>query len=94
MSELVIISVEELKKIVHNEVLFLTKAQSKPQQKYNTKQAANYLGIPLPTFRQHQYKIGGSKIGKHWFFTQEELDAYYDSNRRLSREEIQNNILK
>ena len=90
--KMIVISVEELKEILHDEVLSLTKVQSKPQQKYNTKQAAKYLGIPVPTFRQHQYKIGGSKIGKHWFFTQKELDVYYDSNRRLSQEEIRSNI--
>lgn len=92
MTELVIISVEELKSIVRREMLCLSDAQSKPLKKYNTKKAAEYLGIAVPTFRQHQSKIGGSKIGKHWFFTQKELDDYYDSNRRLSQGEIRNNI--
>jgi hypothetical protein len=34
-----------------------------------------------PTIRLHRSKIGGTKIGKRWTFTQEELDRFLEKHK-------------
>lgn len=83
--KIILITEEELRGIVRDELTQLKDSQEfHPNKKFNTKEAAEYLSIPVPTFRQHQHRIGGAKIGKHWFFTQSELDSYFQLNRRIT----------
>jgi hypothetical protein len=37
--------------------------------------------MAIPTIRLHRSKIGGTKIGKRWIFTQEELDRFIEKHR-------------
>lgn len=60
--------------------------------KLNLKEAAKYLNLPVPTFRMHQHKIGGVKIGRGWMFTKEELDRYEQKHRRKTEEEIRETV--
>jgi excisionase family DNA binding protein len=90
--KVIVLTREELRSILREELSgFLPKSNSQ-QKRFTTEGAAEYVGLPLATFRQHQHKIGGVKIGKRWQFTQVELDKYIESNRRQSIQKIRENI--
>lgn len=44
-------------------------------------EAAQSLRMPISTFRLHRPAIGGTKLGKHWLFTDEELTKFIESKR-------------
>ena len=51
---------------------------------YSTKQAAEYIGISLPTLKYHLYiakNLSAPKVGNSLVFTQEMLDEF-KANRR------------
>jgi len=37
--------------------------------------------MAINTFRKHRPAIGGTKLGKHWLFTESELLIYVGKNR-------------
>ena len=89
--EVVVISIEDLREIIRNEFKDLTPANPAiihPSTKYNVEEAAAYLNMPVPSFRSHQHRIGGSKIGKRWVFTKLQLDNFIELNRRKTPQEI------
>jgi len=49
---------------------------------YLLEEAAEYLRLPVPTFRKFREEIGGSKLGRRWVFTEGELDKFLASKRR------------
>jgi hypothetical protein len=48
---------------------------------YLISEAASYLRMPIPSFRQHRPAIGGAKIGKRWVFTESELLRFVEKHR-------------
>lgn len=48
---------------------------------YTLPEAAEYLRMPINTFRKHRPEIGGTKLGKRWLFTESELLIYVEKNR-------------
>ena len=48
---------------------------------YTLPEAAEYLRMAINTFRKHRPAIGGTKLGKHWLFTESELLIYVGKNR-------------
>ncbi len=54
-------------------------------------EAAKYCGgMPIPTFRKHlsDGNVIGSKPGKHWIFSIQDLDNFIMKFRKKTREEI------
>ena len=47
-------------------------------------EAADYLHMAVPTLRMHRSTIGGTKIGKRWTFTQEELYQFLEKHKVIS----------
>ncbi len=88
MNGLVLITVDEFKKILRSEIdeALEIKKGFQSEKDYNKKfslpEAAEYVGLPVPSFRIHQHKIGGVKIGKKWKFAKDELDRFIEANRR------------
>ena len=62
------------------------------RNRFYLSEAAQYAGLPVPTFRIHQHKIGGTKIGKRWIFSKKELDNFMAQNRRKTLAEIREEI--
>lgn len=60
------------------------------QKLFTLPEAAEFLRMPIQTFREHRPRIGGSKIGKRWLFTESELIAYVDTNRPKKSEKSEN----
>jgi len=52
------------------------------RRNYLLDEAADYLRLPIPTFRKYREEIGGSKLGRRWVFTEDELDKFLSSKRR------------
>ena len=48
---------------------------------YTLPEAAEYLRMANNIFRKHRPAIGGTKLGKHWLFTESELLIYVRKNR-------------
>lgn len=87
---------EEIRQIVREEMSNNSLANpdlDSPNKKYYLEEAARYLGLAAPTFRVHQNKIGGVKIGRRWIFTKAELDRYKEKHRRKTAEEIRESIV-
>jgi excisionase family DNA binding protein len=51
-------------------------------------EAAKYLRVPESTFRFLRPKIGGSKVGRKWVFTEDELNSFVERGRVKSTELI------
>lgn len=53
------------------------------QKYYSTEQAAQRLGLPLPTFRLYrsQGKIQGAKPGKNWIHSESDLNTFYEQSK-------------
>lgn len=86
MNEFVLVTKDELKKLIRDEISGLKMPKESQQKKrYLLEEAAEYLSMPINTLRFHRDKIGGSKLGKRWTFSQEELDLFVESNRRTSK---------
>ena len=62
------------------------------KNRFYLSEAAKYTGLPVPTFRLHQNRIGGTKIGKRWIFSKNELDKFIEQNRRKTLAEIREAI--
>ncbi len=91
--KVIVTTEEEIRSIIRRELVeCLAPAASQPRKKYTTEEAAEYLGLSLATFRQHQHRIGGVRIGKRWQFTQLELDRYIETNRRQTTQEVREKI--
>lgn len=82
MNELILITKDELRQIIREEVSELSQGISGGRKRLLFEEAAEYLNMPVPTLRIHRHKIGGAKMGKRWTFTQEELDRFIESNQR------------
>jgi hypothetical protein len=52
--------------------------KQKKNKRFYLDEASAYLRMAFPTIRLHRSKIGGTKIGKRWTFTQEELDRFIE----------------
>ncbi|MGQ8336862.1 helix-turn-helix domain-containing protein [Sunxiuqinia sp. A32] len=59
------------------------------QQNYTIDEAAEFLRIPVGTLRKHRPSIGGSKLGRRWVFTKEELTNFMKLNRSKPLQELQ-----
>lgn len=61
---------------------------------YTLNEAANYCRMPLPTFRLHLSKrnVSGSKPGKKWIFTQEDLDKFLRKFHHKTKDEIRSGV--
>ena len=87
--EVTVLTKDELRSIIREEFIDLvSKSDVTPQKRFNVKEAAEYIGMPVPSFRQHQHKFGGIKIGKQWSFTKKELDQGLEKLRRKTIAEI------
>ncbi len=83
MNELVLISKDELKQLIRDEVSEISQIKEPVVKKrFLIEEAAKYLAMPIPTLRLHRRSIGGAKLGKRWTFTQDELDRFVELNRR------------
>ena len=82
MNELILVSKEELRKLIREEVSEISLIKEKPlKNRYLMEEAAAYLSMPVSTLRRHRHRIGGSKMGKRWTFTQRELDQFIELNK-------------
>lgn len=55
---------------------------------YDLVEAAEFLRLPVDTFRKHRPEIGGSKLGRRWVFTEKELIEYMESKRSKPLSEL------
>lgn len=88
MEGIVIIPSNKLRRIIRDEIeaaMQNKKTASMDEQKKNKRffldEASAYLRVAIPTIRLHRSKIGGTKIGKRWTFTQEELDRFLEKHK-------------
>ena len=88
MEGTIIIPSSELRRIIRDEIeaaMQLKKSAVSEEQKRNKRffleEAAAYLQMAVPTLRLHRFRVGGTKIGKRWTFTQEELDRFIEKHR-------------
>lgn len=94
MEGMVIISTTELREMIRTEIKSVLPKIEVPDQgkRFYIEQAAEYLGIPVESFRMHIKKVGGTKIGKRWTFTKGELDRYIESKRHKPASELIRNL--
>ena len=85
MEGTIIISAVELRKIFRDEIEAAMQnkksaliEEQKKNKRFFLEEASTYLRMAVPTLRLHRSKIGGTKIGKRWTFTQEELDRFLE----------------
>lgn len=91
--EVAILTKDEIRSIIRQEFIDLMPKNPEVQQKrFTLAEAAEYLQLPIPSFRLHQSRIGGVKIGRNWFFTKAELDRYVERNRRVTMAEIRESM--
>ena len=88
MEGTVIIPSSELRRIIRDEIeaaMQLKKSaineEARKKKRYFLEEAADYLHMAIPTLRLHRPKVGGTKIGKRWTFTQEELDRFLEKHK-------------
>jgi hypothetical protein len=89
MEGTIIISTAELRKIIREELeatMLVVKEsaqidEQKKKRRYYLEEASQYLRMAVPTLRMHRSKIGGTKIGKRWVFTEEELDRFIEKHK-------------
>jgi excisionase family DNA binding protein len=83
MNELVLISKDELKQLIRDEVSeFSQPVEPVVKKRFLLEEAAEYLAMPISTLRLHRTRIGGAKLGRRWTFTKDELDRFVEINRR------------
>jgi excisionase family DNA binding protein len=97
MSKIIVTSEDDFKAIVKN-ILFeflpqFTETMNHEKEKFLLEEAADYLKMPVPSFRLHQHKIGGIKIGKRWMFTRSDLDRFMEKNRHKTLDEIREDLI-
>jgi len=84
MNELIVVSKEELRKLIREEVSDISAIKTKSlKTRYLMEEAAEYLSMPVSSLRRHRHRIGGSKMGKRWTFTQRELDRFVEVNKGI-----------
>jgi hypothetical protein len=87
MEGMIIMSAAEIRKIIRAEIEEAmqenkeSREVNQPNKRYLLEDAAYYLQMAVPTLRMHREKIGGTKIGKRWSFTQQELDKFIEKQR-------------
>lgn len=88
MEGTIIISAVELRKIFRDEIEAAMQnkksaliEEQKKNRRFFLEEASTYLRMAVPTLRLHRSKIGGTKIGKRWTFTQEELDRFLEKHK-------------
>lgn len=88
MEGTIIIPSIELRRMIRDEIeaaMQLKKSaineEARKNKRYFLEEAADYLHMAVPTLRLHRSKVGGTKIGKRWTFTQEELDRFIEKHR-------------
>lgn len=88
MEGTIIIPSIELRRMIRDEIeaaMQLKKSaineETRKNKRYFLEEAADYLHMAVPTLRLHRSKVGGTKIGKRWTFTQEELDRFIEKHR-------------
>ncbi len=88
MEGTIIIPSTELRRMIRDEIeaaMQLKKSaineEARKNKRYFLEEAADYLHMAVPTLRLHRSKVGGTKIGKRWTFTQEELDRFIEKHR-------------
>jgi excisionase family DNA binding protein len=62
--------------------------ETPPQRVYSTEQAAEYLGVSVPTVKHHVHNLkdlAGDKVGPTLYFTQDELDRFKAQRRPRGR---------
>lgn len=91
MEGTIIIPSTELRRMIRDEIeaaMQLKKSaineEARKNKRYFLEEAADYLHMAVPTLRLHRSKVGGTKIGKRWTFTQEELDRFIERHRSKS----------
>ncbi|MBI9056962.1 MAG: helix-turn-helix domain-containing protein [Labilibaculum sp.] len=103
MDKVIVISPTELQQFIEGAISkVFTKESMKLSlsQDFNKKKilllkdAALYLQLPTPTFRQYlaEHKIKGAKIGKSWRFLIEDLDDFILKHRIKTVSEIEKEI--
>ncbi len=55
---------------------------------YDLLEAAEFLRLPVDTFRKHRPEIGGSKLGRRWIFTEKELIEFMERKRSKPLHEL------
>lgn len=55
---------------------------------YTIESAAEALNIPVPTLRKFRPELGGSKIGRRWIFTEDELTDFMQRKRSRPLSEL------
>lgn len=94
------IRLAELENLIEKSV-FKVVSKIQPQQiiksderLYTLNEAANYCRMPLPTFRLHLSKrnVSGSKPGKKWIFTQEDLERFLKRFHYSTIDEISSGV--
>lgn len=90
MEGMIILSSEEVRQMIRTELENVLPKMEAPDQgkRFYLDEAAEYLGLPVESFRLHIRKVGGTKIGKRWTFTKKELDRYIESKRQKPSSEI------
>lgn len=88
MEGTIIIPSIELRRMIRDEIeaaMQLKKSaineEARKNKRYFLEEAADYLHMAVPTLCLHRLKVGGTKIGKRWTFTQEELDRFIEKHR-------------
>ena len=97
MSPIILINPEELKSLITAAVKAALSERSLPEGKASTEgplsieQAAAYLNISLSTLYRYtsQRLIPHHKPGKVIYFYREELDAWLQGSRKLTRKQIE-----
>lgn len=76
------------KAISETKVPSLTK---EPTKWYSLQEAAKYCKMAVATFRIYlkKRKVSGSKPGKNWIFTQNDLDKFLQKYRQKTIDEIE-----
>ena len=87
-------AVDEVNRRLERIEALLTQSKNKPLQEnknYLLKEAAGYCRMPDTTFRHHLKKghVVGSKPGRSWIFSKQNLDEFLHKFRSKTREELQ-----
>lgn len=59
-------------------------------KRYTLPEAAEYCRMAIPTFRSYlsKRKVSGTKFGKNWIFSQQDLDDFIDKYRVKTIDEL------
>jgi len=55
---------------------------------YDLIETAEFLRMPIDTFRKYRPEIGGSKLGRRWIFSEDELIKFYEKHRSKPLNEL------